>query len=43
VGLALALFFEQAGARQLLHLGGFDGPVMMTPVYWVSLLGLSFT
>lgn len=42
VGLGLALFFEQAGARQLLHLDGSDGRVMMTPVYWVSLLAPAF-
>jgi len=42
VGLALALFFEQAGARQLLHLDASDGRVMMTPVYWISLLAPIF-
>lgn len=42
VGLGLALFFEQAGARQLLHLNGSDGRTMMTPVYWVSLLAPAF-
>jgi hypothetical protein len=42
VGLGLALFFEQAGARQMLHLDGVGGPVMMTPVYWVSLLAPVF-
>jgi hypothetical protein len=42
VGLGLALFFEQAGARQLLHLDGSDGRVMITPVYWVSLLAPAF-
>jgi hypothetical protein len=42
VGLGLALFFEQAGARQLLHLDGSDGRLMMTPVYWVSLLAPAF-
>jgi hypothetical protein len=42
VGLGLALFFEQAGARQLLHLDGVNGPVMLTPVFWVSLLAPAF-
>jgi hypothetical protein len=42
VGLGLALFFEQAGARHLLRLEGTDGPVMMTPVYWVSLIAPVF-
>lgn len=42
VALGLALFFEQAGARQLLHLDGSNGRVMMTPVYWVSLLAPAF-
>jgi hypothetical protein len=42
VGLGLALFFEQAGARQLLHLDGVSGPVMLTPVFWVSLLAPAF-
>ena len=42
VGLGLALFFEQAGARQLLHLEGAEGRVMMTPVYWISLLAPVF-
>jgi len=41
-GVGLALFFEQAGARQLLHLDGSDGRVMMTPVYWISLLAPIF-
>ena len=41
-GLGLALFFEQAGARQLLHLDGSGGTVMMTPVYWISLLAPIF-
>jgi hypothetical protein len=41
-GLGLALFFEQAGARQLLHLDGPSGGVMLTPVYWVSLLAPVF-
>jgi hypothetical protein len=42
LGLGLALFFEQAGARHLLHLDGSDGRVMVTPVYWVSLLAPVF-
>jgi hypothetical protein len=42
LGLGLALFIEQAGARQLLHLGGSDGQLMMTPVYWASLLAPAF-
>src|SRR4029077_6566743 len=42
LGLGLALFFEQAGARQLLHLEASNGRVMMTPVYWVSLLAPAF-
>lgn len=42
VGLGLALFFEQAGARQLLHLDGSDGRLVMTPAYWVSLLAPAF-
>ena|SRR5450755_1016184 len=40
--LALALFFEQTGARQLLHIDGSSSQVMMTPVYWVSLLAPVF-
>ncbi|MDZ4741654.1 MAG: DUF2975 domain-containing protein [Alphaproteobacteria bacterium] len=42
VGLGLALFFEQAGVRQLLHLEGAEGRVMMTPIYWISLLAPVF-
>ncbi len=42
LGLGLALFFEQAGARQLLHLDGANGLGLMTPVYWVSLLAPVF-
>lgn len=42
LGLGLALFFERAGARQLLHLDGSNAGVMMTPVYWVSLLAPIF-
>jgi hypothetical protein len=40
--LALALFFEQAGALTLLHLDGSPGHGMMTPVYWVSLIAPIF-
>ncbi len=40
-GFGLALFFEQAGARRLLRLGPAD-EVMMTPVYWVSLIAPVF-
>ena len=40
--LGLALFFEQAGARQLLHLDGSDGRIMTTPAYWVSLVAPAF-
>jgi hypothetical protein len=42
VALGIALFFEQTGARQLLHLNGTAGHVMMTPSYWVSLLAPVF-
>jgi hypothetical protein len=42
LALGLSLFFEQAGARQLLHLDGPGGAAMMTPVYWVSLLAPIF-
>jgi hypothetical protein len=42
LALGLALFFEAAGARQLLHLEGATGPVMLTPIYWVSLLAPAF-
>ena len=42
VGFGVALFFEQAGARQLLHLDGSDSQALMTPVYWVSLLAPAF-
>ncbi len=42
LALGLALFFEQAGARHLLHLEGFAGPVMMTPVYWISMVAPVF-
>jgi hypothetical protein len=42
VGLGLALFFEQAGALHLLHLDRSDGRVMMSPVFWVSLLAPVF-
>jgi Protein of unknown function (DUF2975) len=40
--LGLALFFERAGARRLLHLDGPDGSGMMTPVYWISLVAPVF-
>jgi hypothetical protein len=40
--LGLALFFDQAGALQMLHLEGAGPGVMMTPVYWVSLLAPVF-
>ena len=42
LGLGLALFFEQAGARHLLHLDGSSGRIVMTSVYWVSLLAPIF-
>ena len=42
VGLGLALFFEQLGARRLLHLDGSDAGVMMTPIYFISLLAPVF-
>jgi hypothetical protein len=42
VALGLALFFEQLGARRLLHLDGSDAGVMMTPAYFVSLLAPVF-
>lgn len=42
VGLGLALFFEQLGARRLLHLDGSDAGGMMTPVYFISLLAPVF-
>jgi len=42
LGLGLALFFDQAGARRLLHLDGSDSAIMLTPVYWVSLLAPAF-
>jgi hypothetical protein len=42
VGLALSLFFPQAGALSLLHLEGSGASVMLTPVYWVSLLAPVF-
>jgi hypothetical protein len=40
--LGLALFFEQAGARHLLHLDDTPDPIMTTPTYWVSLLAPIF-
>ena len=39
--LGVALFFEQAGARQLLHLDP-TGPVMLTPAFWVSMVAPAF-
>jgi hypothetical protein len=42
VGLGLALFFDQLGARRLLHLEGADGGVMATPAYWIGLLAPIF-
>jgi len=42
LGSALALFFEQTGARRLLHLDAADGGVMATPAYWISLLAPIF-
>jgi hypothetical protein len=42
LALWLSLFFEQAGARQLLHLDASDGPLLKTPTYWVSLVAPSF-
>ena len=42
LGLWLALFFERAGALRLLHLDATGGRVMMTSVYWVSLLAPIF-
>jgi len=44
LGLAVSLFFQQAGALSLLHLDG-SAPAaagMMTPTYWVSLLAPVF-
>jgi hypothetical protein len=38
----LSFFFEQAGARELLHLDTSDGPLLKTPAYWVSLVAPSF-
>lgn len=42
LGVWLSFFFEQAGARQLLHLDASDGPLLKTPAYWVSLVAPSF-
>lgn len=42
IGLGLALFFEQAGARQLLNLDGTNDQVLNTPAYWVSLIAPAF-
>jgi hypothetical protein len=42
LALGLSLFFEQAGARVLLHLDEGGGQMMMTAVYWVSLIAPVF-
>ena len=42
LALGLALFFERAGARRLLHLDGAGDPAMLTPIYWVNLLAPAF-
>jgi len=42
LSLGLALFFEQAGARHLLHLDHTPDRIMTTPAYWVSLLAPIF-
>lgn len=42
VAFGLALFFEQLGARRLLHLDGVGGAPMMAPAYWVSLVAPVF-
>jgi hypothetical protein len=42
LGLSLAIFFEQAGARQLLHLDPSGGRIMTTTAYWVSLVAPAF-
>jgi hypothetical protein len=42
LALGLSLFFAKLGAPQLLHLDGSGNDVMMTPVYWVSLLAPAF-
>jgi hypothetical protein len=42
LGLLLALFFERAGALRLLHLEGEPGGVMLSQVYWVSMLAPIF-
>jgi len=41
LALGLSLFFANLGAPELLHLEG-GSKVMMTPVYWVSLLAPAF-
>jgi hypothetical protein len=41
LALGLSLFFANLGAPELLHLAG-GSRVMMTPVYWVSLLAPAF-
>jgi Protein of unknown function (DUF2975) len=40
LALGLSLFFANLGAPELLHLQGSN--VMMTPVYWISLLAPAF-
>jgi hypothetical protein len=42
LALGVAVFFEQAGARRLLHLDGSGGQVLMTPIYWASLIAPAF-
>ena len=41
VGLGIALFLEQPGAREVLHLDGSDGAAV-APFAWVSLLAPAF-
>jgi len=36
--LGLALFIEQAGARHILGIGFYNGALMATPAYWISLI-----
>jgi hypothetical protein len=42
IGFGVAVFFEQAGARQLLHLDGPGAPGMLSSAYWVSLVAPVF-
>jgi len=42
VTLGVALFFDQAGARHLLHLDASAPAIMLTPTYWVSLVAPAF-